>query len=89
MLPIYRWTYHLKTHPPPIGNGWHLVDGLCLPVRSTLPALPASISLATHQTDHESDSEDDSDENEYGRSDSSDCDVWGKGQDFISVLLLK
>lgn len=35
--------YQLQRHPSPIGHGWHLVNGLCLPVRSTEPPLPLSM----------------------------------------------
>lgn len=36
--------YQLQSHPSPIGHGWHLENGLCLPVRSTQPPLPLSMS---------------------------------------------
>ena len=39
--------FNLKTHPSPIDHEWHLVGGLCLPIRSTQPPLPSSISLLT------------------------------------------
>ena len=37
--------YQLQSHPSPIGHGWNLVNGLCLPVRSTQPPLPPSMPL--------------------------------------------
>ena len=38
--------YQLQNHPSPIGHGWHLVNGLCLPVRSAQPLLPKSMPLS-------------------------------------------
>ena len=32
--------FHLKEHPSPLLYGWNIENGLCLPTRSTLPALP-------------------------------------------------
>ena len=40
-------------HPSPLGHGWQLVDGLCLPVRYDLPALPSSIPVTLNMTDDE------------------------------------
>jgi len=37
--------YQLQNHPSPIGHGWHLVNGICLPFRSTQPPLPQSMPL--------------------------------------------
>ena len=75
-LAYIQINYHLQTHPSPIGNGCHRVDGFCLPVRYALPALPASISLATNQEDLESGSDADASENSKSNSsDSSDSDV--------------
>ena len=37
--------YNLQSHPSPIGHGWQLVNGLCLPVRYNQPSLPPSIKL--------------------------------------------
>ena len=53
--------FNLVRHPSPIGNGWQLIGGLCLPIRSTKPALPASISLPIDKAEKDSDSESDSD----------------------------
>ena len=39
--------FHLKRHSSPIGQGWHVVDGLCLTARSTQPPLPLSSVHAT------------------------------------------
>ena len=36
----------MKQHPSPLGYGWHISDGLCLPVRNTDPPLPDVISLS-------------------------------------------
>jgi hypothetical protein len=66
--------YQLQSHPSPIGHGWHLVNGLCLPVRSTQPPLPPSIPLPTNpqaenNSDDSSESEDsDSDSDSYSES---------------------
>jgi len=37
--------YKLQNHPSLISHKWHLVNGLCLPVRSTQPPLPQSMQL--------------------------------------------
>jgi len=55
--------YQLQSHPSPIGHGWHLVNGLCLPDRSTQPLLPPSMPLPPKPrtkmlSDDRSDSED-------------------------------
>ena len=55
--------YQLKSHSSPIGHGWHLVNGLSLPVRSTQPPLPPSMPLSPKPltemlSDDRSDSED-------------------------------
>ena len=55
--------YQLKSHLSPIGHGWHLVNGLCLPVHSTQPPLPPSMPLPPKPrtamlSDDRSDSED-------------------------------
>ena len=60
--------FHLQSHPSPIGHGWHLVDGLCVPIRSTNPALPLCISLPTYQqveVDKKNDSGSESDSESY------------------------
>jgi hypothetical protein len=60
--------YLHKSHPSPIGHGWHLVNGLCKPIRSTKPPLPPSIQLPTSpQAENNSD---DSSESEDSDSDS-------------------
>ena len=61
--------YQLHNHPSPITHGWHLVNGLCLPVRHTQPPLPPFISLPANPeaeciTGSSSES-DDSDSNGY------------------------
>ena len=43
----------LQSHPSPLGHGWQLVDGLCLPVRYDLPALPSLIPVTLNMTDDE------------------------------------
>ena len=32
--------FHLNKHPDPLLHGWHLDNGLCLPTKSNLQALP-------------------------------------------------
>lgn len=79
--------YQLKSHPSPIGHGWHLVNGLCLPVRSTQPPLPLSMPLPP-KTQTEINSDDDSSECEDSDSDScssysdsySDSESWGDSE---------
>lgn len=77
--------YQLQRHPSPIGHGWHLVNGLCLPVRSTEPPLPLSMpqppepNTEVNSVSEESSSNVDSDSDSrssYSESDScsSDCD---------------
>ena len=36
--------YQLNCHPSPIGNGWHIIEGKCRPVRHLLPALPVDLA---------------------------------------------
>ena len=48
-LAFVQMHYGLMEHPSPLGNGWHLQDGLCLPVHSTRAPIPASIQLPTPQ----------------------------------------
>ena len=64
-LAYLQRNYTLQSHPSPIGHGWHLVNGMCLPIRSTQPPLPPSISLpsapqtaANHDNTSESDGSD-------------------------------
>ena len=35
----------INQHPSPLGHGWHLLKGLCLPVRYSQPSLPPTITL--------------------------------------------
>ena len=57
--------YQLRSHPSPIGHGWHLANDLCLTIRYTKPPIPKSISLSTNpQTDDNSDSDSESVESE-------------------------
>jgi len=37
----------LQSHPSPIGHGWHLVNGLCVPVHSTHSPLLSFMPLPT------------------------------------------
>ena len=32
--------FNLKEHPSPLLHGWHIDNGMCLPTRSSLPAIP-------------------------------------------------
>lgn len=71
--------FNIHDHPSPINNGWHLVDGMCLPIRSTQSALPASISFNVQTTAlAENYSDDDSESNDVNTDscdDDSDSDV--------------
>ena len=50
--------FMLKTHPSPLGQGWHVVNGLCMPEKSSAPALPFSVSVPINiQSDEESSSD--------------------------------
>ena len=47
--------FMLKTHPSPLGQGLHVVNELCMPEKSSAPALPFSISVPVNiQSDEES-----------------------------------
>lgn len=38
--------YHkVEPCPPPLGHGWELINGMCVPVRYTKPALPLHLSV--------------------------------------------
>ena len=50
----------LQSYPSSIDQGWHLVDGLCLPIHFTQPPLPSSISLPTNPQAQLDDSDNDS-----------------------------
>jgi len=50
--------FHLQSHPSPISHGWHLVNGLCLPVRSTQPPLPLSMAKPNTEVNCEESSSD-------------------------------
>ena len=59
--------FQMKEHPSPLLYGWHLnTEGLCVPVRSTVPALPRAMPALelSSESDNEtcSDSNDDIDE---------------------------
>ena len=43
----------IQSHPSPLGHWWQLVDGLCLPVRCELLALPSWIPVTLNMTDDE------------------------------------
>ena len=53
--------FKLREHPSPLLHGWYLEDGLCLPIRHSLPALPTV--MPEHDQDSSSD-ESDSEESE-------------------------
>lgn len=55
--------FDLLSHPSPIGNGWQLKDGVCLPVRYTQSPLPLTICLPvcpSKDPDEDSDTDTDS-----------------------------
>jgi len=68
--------YQLKQHPSPLGHGWHLLNGLCLPVRYTQPSVSHTIALHVDNTaegrDH---SDSDSSSSSDGYTDST-ADEW-------------
>ncbi|KAG7176100.1 hypothetical protein Hamer_G023844 [Homarus americanus] len=51
-------------------HGWHLLDGLCLPVRYTQPPLPTSLSLPLNPDDTDIDTDSESDNGDAADSDS-------------------
>ena len=67
--------FHLKEHPSPLLHGWHLEDGLCLPTRYSLPALPTAMpEQEPENSSIESDSDDsDTDEDIEESCGSDDC----------------
>ena len=46
--------FHLKEHPSPLLYGWNIENRLCLPTRSTLPALPKVIPEHMELSDNSS-----------------------------------
>ena len=69
--------YQLQTQPSPLGHGWHIVNGLCLPVRHTQPSLPPSITPRIMELEDQSSDEsggDDSDSDSCGSYQSSGTD---------------
>ncbi|KAG7171952.1 hypothetical protein Hamer_G000901 [Homarus americanus] len=60
---------NLQLHPSPIGHEWHLLDGLCLPVRYTQPPLPTSIPLPLNPDDKDMDTDSESDNGDAADSD--------------------
>ena len=55
--------FMLKKHPSPLGHGWHVANGLCIPEKSSAPALPFSLSMPTNIESDEESSSDVSDAN--------------------------
>ena len=52
--------FDLLAHPDPVGNGWFLQNGLCLPVKPQRPPLPRQVSVditSDIETEDETDSE--------------------------------
>ena len=64
--------FHLQSHPSPIGHGWHMVNGLCLPVRWTQTSLPLSIPKLNTEVNRENsyNGEDSASDSESSNSDS-------------------
>ena len=48
--------------PPPLGHGWELINGFCLPVRYTKPALPIHLSVITREKEQDDSTEEASEE---------------------------
>ena len=54
--------FQLSRHRSTIGNGWGIIDGKPCPVRTVLPALPASLPSQCAQSDEYSSDSDDIDD---------------------------
>ena len=52
--------FHLKEHPSPLLHGWNIENGLCLPTRSALPALPRVMPYQMELSDDHSDGDSES-----------------------------
>ena len=61
--------FHLNKHPDPLLHGWHLDNGLCLPTKSNLQALPRAMPEQIEQSDDNTDTD-----NDIITSDDEDCD---------------
>ena len=48
--------YHLRCHPFPTRNGWHIIQGKCRPVRNLLSVLPVDLAHES-QREHEREQE--------------------------------
>ena len=58
---IFEKHYELHNHPSPIDHGWHLVDGLCLPIYHTHhPLLPSICMSISEQSEEDRNSDYDS-----------------------------
>ena len=63
-LTYLQKNFSLKIHPSSVGHGWHLVNELCMPIRTSQLSLPSSISLAaTSLVDEDNNTNNDSDSN--------------------------
>ena len=58
--------FHLREHPSPLLHGWHLEDGLCLPIRYSMSAFPTVMPERNQDS-----SSDESDSEENGTDDDS------------------
>ena len=74
--------FQLKDHPSPIGYGWHIVNGMCLPIRSTLPPLPMHIPMSTESQAPSNEMEISTDTED---TDESDDDTQSCGSDDINI----
>ena len=57
--------YYLKDHPSPVAHGWHIENGLCMPTRSTLPALPRGLPELIEHPDDDADTDSDITSSDY------------------------
>ena len=73
--------FHLNKHPDPLLHGWHLDNGLCLPTKSNLQALPRAMPEQIEQSDDNTDTD-----NDIITSDDEDCDESCGSDDYNNDL---
>ena len=73
--------FHLNKHPDPLLHGWHLDNGLCLPTKSNLQALPRAMPEQIEQSDDNTDTD-----NDIITSDDEDCDESCRSDDYNNDL---
>jgi len=78
-LAYFQKNFNLDIHPSPVGHGWHLVNGLCMPLRSSQLSLPSSMSLAA--TSHVEEDSNSSSDDSSASDDSESCDSSSDSED--------